>query len=202
MNSDMKNNEKSICQFKIILKDSSPSIWRRIQVENSITLHRLSSIILETMGGAGGHLHQFYIGGKFYDVPYAEPGFTRTIDEREVKLSELGNKEIKKFRYEYDMGDGWEHELVLEKTIEPDKKVSYPVCIDGRRNCPPEDCGGIPGYEEFLKAILNPKHPEHESMLEWIGEAFDLEKFDIKEVNESLKDIDSAESFFDELEEL
>ncbi|MGB2629832.1 MAG: plasmid pRiA4b ORF-3 family protein, partial [Candidatus Omnitrophota bacterium] len=93
----------------------------------------------------GRHLHQFYIGGKFYDVPYAEPGFTRTIDEREVKLSDLGNKEIKKFQYEYDMGDGWEHELILEKTIEPDKKVSYPVCIDGRRNCPPEDCGGIPG---------------------------------------------------------
>jgi hypothetical protein len=201
MNSDMKNKENSIYQFKVTLKGSSPLIWRRVQVENSITLHRLSSIILETMGWSGGHLHQFYIGGKFYNVPYEEAGFTRTIDEREVKLSDLMKKEIKKFQYEYDMGDGWEHELILEKAIEPDKNVSYPACIDGKRACPPEDCGGIPGYEEFLKAILNPKHPEHESMLEWIGEAFDPEKFDINEVNESLKDIDSAESFFDELEE-
>ena len=99
------------------------------------------------------------------------------------------------------MGDGWEHELVLENTIEPEKNVIYPVCIDGKRNCPPEDCGGIPGYEEFLKAILNSKHPEHESMLEWIGEEFDSEKFDINAVNESLKDVGWVETFFDKLQQ-
>lgn len=86
-----------------------------------------------------------------------------------------------KFRYTYDMGDGWEHEVLLEKLLPADPTVDYPTCMKGKRACPPEDCGGPWGYPEFLEAIQTPTHPEHESMLEWIGGEFNPEEFDLDE---------------------
>jgi Plasmid pRiA4b ORF-3-like protein. len=92
-----------------------------------------------------------------------------------------------KFRYVYDFGDDWRHDIVVEKVLDPDEGIKYPVCIGGKRNCPPEDVGGPWGYEDFLEAIQDPQHPEHESMLEWVGGSFDPEEFSIDEVNDMLK---------------
>lgn len=83
--------------------------------------------------------------------------------------------------YVYDFGDSWEHEIRLEKIL-PREKRKYPACIAGKRACPPEDCGGIWGYEEFLEIIKDPEHEEYEDMLDWVGGEFDPEHFDIEDV--------------------
>jgi hypothetical protein len=96
------------------------------------------------------------------------------------------NLKLAAFHYEYDFGDSWEHKILLEKILPFDTKTALPVCIKGKRACPPEDCGGIWGYEELLEAISNPKHPDHENMLEWLGGEFDPEEFDLEEINGNL----------------
>jgi len=92
--------------------------------------------------------------------------------------------------YEYDFGDGWTHNIVLEDILEKVKNTFYPVCIDGKRACPPEDCGGFPGYMNLLEVISDPKHEEYEDIVEWLGEEFDPEEFDKEDKNEALKEDD------------
>ncbi len=91
--------------------------------------------------------------------------------------------------YIYNFGDGWEHSIVVEKILPDDGKLKYLICLDGKNACPPEDCGELGGYYDFLRAIQNPNHPEHDSMIEWAGGEFDPEKFDLEEVNQELKKI-------------
>jgi hypothetical protein len=91
------------------------------------------------------------------------------------------------FTYTYDFGDDWVHDLVVEEVAPPEAGVSYPCVLDGARACPPEDVGGTPGYENFLHAIRDRKHPEHEDMMEWIGGRFDPEKFDVAKANRRLR---------------
>lgn len=192
------NKPLSIYQFKITLKNVDPQAWRRFQVRNDITLHRLSTTILMVMGWDGGHLHQFNIQGIDYGIPhddYDEDNMPE--DEREIILRDMPKGDLNGFIYEYDFGDGWKHIVVLEKVLELQKGVKYPVCLDGARSCPPDDCGGPHGYADFIKAIKNPGHPEHESMLEWIGGEFDPEEFDVSDINDDLQDIDEEESFLD-----
>jgi hypothetical protein len=92
-----------------------------------------------------------------------------------------------RFEYEYDFGDGWHHSLVIEEISPPEPGVEYPVCLAGVRACPPEDCGGPWGYPEFLEILADPAHEEYESMLEWVGGAFDPERFDLARVNGLLR---------------
>jgi hypothetical protein len=91
--------------------------------------------------------------------------------------------------YEYDFGDGWEHSIVLEKNFPADPKARYPICLRGARACPPEDCGGVPGYENLLAAICDPAHTDRKDILEWLGDAFDPEEFELEEVNFGLRSI-------------
>ena len=176
---------KIIYQFKITLSHITPPIWRRIQVPADITLHRFAATLITAMGWYGGHLHQFFIDGKRYgssDMEFTDD--LEIIDEREVRLKDIVDQGIKQFIFEYDFGDGWDHLVKLEEVVDSEKGVKYPRCIKGARNCPPEDCGGPHGYADFLEAIRDPKHPEHESMLEWIGGDFDPEEFDSKNFSE------------------
>jgi hypothetical protein len=115
-------------------------------------------------------------------------------DEKEYKLSQLLKKEKDSLVYEYDFGDSWEHKIVLEKMLPYDGSVKVPTCIKGKRACPPEDCGGIWGFQNFLEAIQDPSHPEHEEMLEWVGGDFDPELFDIEETNSVLIEYRSHET--------
>ena len=177
-----------IYQLKITLKESRPPIWRRFQVRSDVTLAKLHRIIQEVMGWFDGHLHQFIVGRIYYGVPDPDD-LSETRDERKVRLDQILSVPGRKIVYEYDFGDGWEHEIVLEKILSPDPKTRYHRCLDGARACPPEDCGGIYGYADFLEAIRNPEHEEHEEMLEWIGGEFDPEEFDLEAVNQSLKSI-------------
>lgn len=177
-----------VYQLKVTLKDSKPPIWRRFQVRSDITFAKLHRIIQEVMGWFDGHLHQFIVGRIYYGVPDPDD-LSEMRDERKVRLDQILSMPGRKIVYEYDFGDGWEHEIVLEKILSPDPKTRYPRCLDGARACPPEDCGGIYGYADFLEAIRDPNHEEHEEMLEWIGGEFDPEEFDLQDINISLKSI-------------
>ena len=177
-----------VYQIKVTLKGSKPPIWRRMQVASETTLAQLHHILQGVMGWEGSHLHQFVIGG----IPYGEPemrGELEAEDARTVTLDSLVRGEQLTFLYKYDFGDSWEHELRIEKTLPREGGKRYPVCLTGKRACPPEDCGGIWGYADFLEAIHDPKHPEHDEMLAWVGGEFDPDAFDLEEVNTQLQSL-------------
>ncbi len=170
-------------QFKITLLDIKPAIWRRIQVPDC-TLAGLHEYIQGAFGWWNYHLHQFEIDGELYSQP-APDGDDFGLDfkdETEMLLSKLIPKSGRKSRwiYEYDFGDGWRHEVLFEGFPPSDPKAKYPLCVEGERACPPEDCGGPWGYADYLAAIADPKHEQHAEMLEWRG-AFDPAAFDVKQ---------------------
>lgn len=177
----------AIYEIKVTLHDSQPPVWRRIQVRSDITLAKLHRILQCVMGWEDAHLHQFVVQGQFYGIADREEELRKTNDERKYRLSDIVPGEGSKFQYDYDFGDNWEHVLKVEKALPPDEGVRYPICLEGARACPPEDVGGIPGYENFLQALNNPGHPEHDEYLEWIGGDFDPEAFDRTQVNQRLR---------------
>jgi hypothetical protein len=174
---------------KITLKDIRPPIWRRVQVRSDATLAQLHWVIQISLGWTNSHLHFFNIQGIEYGVPMPEFDVDgmEVRDEQTVKLSKIIPGEKFKFSYLYDFGDSWEHEILVEKVLEFDSTFDYPNCITGKRACPPEDCSGVWGYQNFLEVIQDPDHPEHEEMLEWVGGFFDPEDPDLEDVNPQLK---------------
>lgn len=181
------SKEPTIYQFKITLKGIRPPIWRRFQVNSHLTFLDLHTIIQDVMGWYNYHLHQYFVNGLNIADQFSidESGYGDAPTET-TWVADHVNREGQKFTYEYDFGDSWEHELLLEKILEPEPDVSYPRCLKGKRACPPEDCGGIWGYEELLETIKEPQNPGYEEMMEWLGEDFDPEHFDLEEVNEIL----------------
>jgi len=174
-----------IYQVKVTLKGSKPPIWRRILVPSAIRLGKFHDVLQIVMGWTDSHLHQFTVGDVYYGTPDPEFGL-EVRSERTVPLNRLLQAPKDKLIYEYDFGDSWDHEVLLEKVLAPDPALHYPICLTGKRACPPEDCGGIWGYADFLDAIASPDHPEHATMLEWSGGEFDAEAFDITAVNQML----------------
>jgi len=176
---------RSIYQIKISLIGAKPPIWRTFLVPSDLRLDVFHDVIQIVMGWADSHLHQFIANNVFYGIPDDEFGM-EIENEAKFKLFHLLKKEKDTIKYEYDFGDSWEHKILLEKTFPFDIKTALPVCIKGKRACPPEDCGGIWGFEELLETISNPKHPDHEDMLEWLGGEFDPEEFDLEGINKYL----------------
>jgi len=186
--SPKRSSCKMIYQIKVTLRDSHPPIWRRLQVPGWTNLNQLHWIIQFSMGWTNSHLHQFIIDGKYYSEP-SPFDFEPVVDERKFKLCDVAPAEKDKFVYEYDFGDSWRHVILVEKIMPPEKGVHYPRCIKGRRACPPEDVGGVWGYEGMLAALKDPSHPEHEMYMEWIGDDFDPAAFDLKEANAALENM-------------
>ncbi len=177
-------------QFKITLAESRPPIWRRILVPDG-SLDDLHEAIQTAMGWTNSHLHQFEIGGKVFGDPTLLEGDlydTELIDSLQISLAGLFGRRRppKAFTYEYDFGDGWLHQLEFEGVIAVPSGKKPPCCLEGERNCPPEDVGGVWGYEEFLAAIRDPKHEEHEHYLEWSGGDFDPEAFNPAEATKAM----------------
>jgi hypothetical protein len=193
-----KPPKERIYQLKVTLRDSRPPIWRRLLVSDTINLFDLHKIIQLAMGWTNSHLHQFIINGEYYSIP-SDEDWKPVIDEREYQIAKIAPNEQRKFIYEYDFGDSWEHDVLVEKILPTEPDTEYPVCIDGEQACPPEDVGGVWGFEEFLKAMKDPKHEEHESYVTWWGGQYDPEAFDLKEVNEGLQDIDQIDWWWDDL---
>jgi len=175
-----------IYQIKITLEGSEPSSWRRIQVPGKVSLFKLHQTLQIAMGWTDSHLHQFTIHGDNYSIP-SEDDLEPVIDERRHSLWKTVPMEGMKFAYEYDFGDGWIHSVEVERILPPDPKFKHPVCLDGARACPPEDIGGIGGYELFLKAVADTGHDEHASFADWIDADFDPDAFDLDDMNKPLK---------------
>lgn len=167
---------EAIYQIKVTLKRTRPPIWRRLQVRSDTRLSTLHEIIQRAMGWYDCHLHQFIVGGEYFGVPDPDD-WAEVHDERRVRLNQLVTQEKRRFTYDYDFGDSWAHEILVEKILPPDPAVHYPICLAGKRACPPEDVGGTWGYAEFLEIISDPEHGEYDTWIEWIGGGFDPERF-------------------------
>lgn len=184
------SNPKQVYQLKVSLDEVMPPIWRRLLVVEDTSLVTLHEIIQRAMGWHNYHLHMFQIAGETYGDPADDEfGEFETKNETRYRLNQFGFREKAKFSYEYDFGDGWEHTILVEKILPADPAVQYPLCVTGKRACPPEDVGGVWGYEEFLETIADPNAGEHDEMLEWIGGEFDPEEFDLDGINQSLQHI-------------
>lgn len=161
-------------QFKITLKDIEPAIWRRIQVKDC-TLDKLHEHIQTSVGWTNSHLHQFTINGVVHGDPkLLYEGLedeTPPVNSLRTRISQIIPEDGKRFRfeYEYDFGDGWKHEVVFEGCLRAEKGTPYPLCVEGERACPPEDVGGVWGYQEYLQALSNPDHEEWDETSEWRG---------------------------------
>nr|CRH06046.1 conserved protein of unknown function;putative plasmid pRiA4b ORF-3 family protein [Candidatus Magnetococcus massalia] len=172
-----KKINSRVYTIKITLSGIKPPIWRRIIVPDSTTLGQLHECIQASMGWFDGHLHEFEIRGKSYGPSAEIDEWLDTLSEEEVLLRSIFNKGIKKFRYVYDFGDNWQHNIQIEKSEPMDPDFPLPKLVTGRRSCPPEDIGGTWGYAEFLEALKNPDFPHRENFLEMAEEDFDPDFF-------------------------
>ena len=186
-------NPIPIYQLKIVLLDINPPVIRILQIKGNANLNKLHHYIQGAMGWTDSHLHEFKINGQRYQANeqmYDDVDNPDMFDERDYQINKL-LKEGDSFEYIYDYGDFWEHEIKVEKIIPPEDGVNYPICTYGERACPPEDCGGSWGYENSLAILKDPKHEEHESYSEWVGEDFDPEKFDLENTSRIIRNIKS-----------
>ena len=175
-------------QIKLELLNSEPLIWRRLIIPSEMPLNDLHKVLQTSMGWTNSHLHLFAKGRVLLEPPPREDYWDMSgIDYTGYTVNGLLEMKNDKIRYDYDFGDGWEHTITLEKVIK-DYDGILPVCTVGALNCPPEDIGGIWGFQEFKKAIKNPSHPEHDEYKDWVGEHYNPEYFDIDEINDLLQE--------------
>jgi hypothetical protein len=176
-----------VYQLKVVLLGSATPIWRRLHVPADAKLDWLHAVLQIAMGWTNSHLHQFKVGEDYYsDTRHHSAEFEDDppiLEERTATLRKIAPSEQDVLRYEYDFGDSWEHEITVEKILPNTAASSSARCLEGARACPPEDCGGTPGYDDLLKILENRKHPEHKSMKEWLGRPLDPEAFDVEKNN-------------------
>lgn len=176
---------RQIYQLRIALYEVSPPVWRRVALPGGYTLDRLHRVIQYAMGWQDLHLHSFDVYGVQYGPP--DPvGELPVRDELDARLDAVVGKGDS-FRYTYDFGDWWEHEVAVEDLFGAEPDESYPACVDGARACPPEDVGGPTGYRELLAALADPEHPRHRAVGTWLGRPFDPEAFDPVRVSTLLR---------------
>jgi hypothetical protein len=180
-------------QLEIMLRHLQPRIWRSFYVPGDIRLDRLHAVIQAVMGWSDSHLHSFRVGNREYLPPDPEgPGGLESLgditghDEGRHTLADLIASEGDSFEYTYDFGDNWEHDVLVVKIDSALKRLPRARCFHGERACPPEDCGSVPGYEEILEVLADPKHPQHAQWDDWLPPEFDPARFDADAVNRLL----------------
>jgi hypothetical protein len=179
--------ESTVLQLRITLLDVQPGVWRRIQIAGESTFWDLHVAIQNAMGWTDSHLHQFRVAdpasGEMISLGIPDDEFEDGIAPGwEWNVADMLSISQPRALYEYDFGDSWRHDVVLEDVLPTDGRLTYPRCVSGARACPPEDVGGVRGYQEFLQALADPDHPEHDSCRVWIGGVFDAAAFDPKAV--------------------
>lgn len=168
----------SIYRLKVSLRRIRPGIWRRLEVPSDLSLWQVHRVLQAAMGWTDYHLHEFQRRGVHYGQSDREYGFHRE-NERRVLLREVLVAPKDRMIYEYDFGDSWEHDVVLERVTAPLPGIRYPRVLAGERACPPEDVGGTAGYAQFVEAITDPEHPEYQEYRDWAGSRTDPEAFDL-----------------------
>jgi hypothetical protein len=183
---------KGVYRIKITLKNFRPRIWRRIEVVDC-TLDKLHEHIQTAMGWTNSHLHQFKSGEQWFGDPeligedFEEFGFKNSLRTRLSDIVPESGRGVR-LDYEYDFGDSWHHDILFEGIKPREPGVKYPRCVAGEGACPPEDCGGVWGYADFVRIMANPRNKRHEEMEEWYGGPFDPEKFDVEEATERMQE--------------
>lgn len=175
-----------IFELEIVLQQVEPPVRRRVQVPGEIDLAVLHEVVQSAMGWTNSHLHEFEIAGRRYGIPDPDWGDSKLVDETKGTLFRLV-KQGDRFGYLYDFGDNWAHDITVEKVLAAQPGVRYPRCVAGRGACPPEDVGGIWGYDEFQAALADPSHPDHDERLEWAGGPFDPHRFEPAEADRALE---------------
>lgn len=176
---------QAVVQLRISLRDVHPVVWRRLLVPGSVRLAKLHLMFQAAMGWTDSHLHSFQVGDDLYGMQFDDYP-PEEIDEKSVTV--IGAvKGQRRFVYEYDFGDSWEHDVVVEATTTTALGLKFAVCVDGQNACPPEDCGGTGGYSMMLEALADPTHEERDQFLTWVGGAFDPAAFDLAEANIALQ---------------
>jgi hypothetical protein len=172
-------------EIKVTLIGIEPPIWRRLQVPNTMLMCCLHDAIQAVFGWTDSHLHQFQKDDQTWSDPeWFEDDDIDVGDESRVPVGRVLKAEGDSLHYEYDFGDNWRHNVVLERILVAE---SVPVlCLGGDRSCPPEDVGGVGGYEDFLEVLFDPEHEQFEHYRKWAGDGFWPERFDLKKVNETL----------------
>jgi len=186
---------KTVYQLKIILKDAKPPIWRTIQIKSTTTFWELHCAIQDAFAWSNSHLHRFsfvdkHSGSEFwFGIPFDDEYYDdlpETLPGWKHKITKYLNPLFPKIEYVYDFGDNWEHTIKLEEVLPAEKGATYPRCIKGKRNSPPDDCGGVWGYADMLEILANPADTEYEDTKVWVesmkGGPFDPEQFDPKAV--------------------
>lgn len=183
-----------IVTMRVDLVGLKPPIWRRLEVPADYTLEDLHYVLQLAMGWEDAHLHAFLVNRTAYSIPADEEDFGAIgEDSGAVTLESLAlYRKGAKFHYEYDFGDSWEHQIVVESASAREPGVRYPRCLKAVGACPPEDCGGVPGYTNLLEALKDPRHEDHDDMVEWLGGEFDPAGVDLDAINAGL-----AEGFRD-----
>lgn len=191
----MANPRGTVHRIKVTLRGSRPPIWRRLEVPSSATLQQVHHIVQEAFGWQDSHLWVFETPAGDFGIPDPELGYRSAAAK---KLRDVAPQAADRVRYTYDFGDGWEHDVLVEAVHPAEPSTIYPRCLTGRRACPPEDCGGVWGYEDLLRILADPTDDEHEERLDWLGldsaDHFDPAAFDLAEVNAALADLAKARS--------
>ena len=182
-----------IYQIKVLLEGTKPTVYRTIEIPENATFFDLHMVIQIAFNWYDAHLHEFrkenllISDPEFYDDVMYEFEDEKLVNENKIQISEILQSPKDKIKYLYDFGDSWEHSVTLEKITDAIDGVEYPRCIRGKRCTPPEDVGGVWGFEEFKEAMADPHHEEHESYKEWYGGDFDSEFVDFEDINEQFQ---------------
>ena len=182
--------------LKVTLAHVRPAIWRRLCVPSDTPLDVLHMALQAAFGWEDSHLHEFKVGGRRYGVPDPDED-DPPQEEADVTLAEVLPRKSSTMQYTYDFGDCWIHNVSVEdietttprgggRSLKPRRSATAIRCLDGARAAPPEDCGGPAGYAEFLEAIADPQHERHAELIDWVGGAFDPERFVIADINREL----------------
>src|SRR5262245_1091158 len=177
-----------VYQLTIALRAIRPPIWRRFQVPASTTLDRLHLMVQRVMGWENAHLHEFVVGGRRYGIGVREwkEFEADVLNERRFTLADIAPAAGMEIEYTYDFGDGWRHDIRVEKILPPAPGQHYPVCLAGARACPPEDCGGPSTYVDLVKAMANRRHPRRRELIDRLSEVFEPEHFNPEVVSREL----------------
>jgi hypothetical protein len=187
MSPQHRRPRQSVFRLRVELNRVEPTVWRRLLVPGSARMSKLAEMLLAAMGWSNSHLHAFRIGDARYEMNL-EDRPANTIDEESATVFEaLGGD--RRFFFDYDFGDCWEHTVTVEDEWRTSTVLRFAVCLDGANACPPEDVGGASGYLAFRQAVADPTHEEHDAYLEWLGEPFDRETFDLALANARLQKV-------------